>query len=80
MTDDIFLTAARTLATNVSEADLARGSLFLPLGRIRAISTSIASAVARVAYENGLATEPRPDDLQAFVEAQTYTTCYESYV
>ena len=80
VTDDMFLTAARTLASNVSEADLARGSLFPPLGRIRIISTSIASAVARVAYENDLATEPRPEDLQAFIEAQMYNTGYESYV
>ena len=80
VTDEMFLAAARTLAAEVSEGDLASGRLFPPLVRIRAISASIATAVARVAYERDLATEPRPDDLRAFVEAQMYDPCYESYV
>jgi malate dehydrogenase (oxaloacetate-decarboxylating)(NADP+) len=78
--DEMFLTGARTLAAEVSEADLARGSLFPPLRRIRAISASVAVAVAKLAYERHLATEPRPDDLEAFITSRMYEPSYQSYV
>ena len=80
VTDEMFLAAARTLAAEVSDADLARGNLFPPLRRIRAVSASIATAVAQLAYGFDLASEPRPDDLRAFIEAQMYDPHYETYV
>lgn len=80
VTDEMFLAAARTLAAEVSDADLARGNLFPPLRRIRAVSVSIATAVAQLAYGFDLASEPRPDDLRAFIEAQMYDPHYETYV
>jgi malate dehydrogenase (oxaloacetate-decarboxylating)(NADP+) len=80
VTDAMFFTAARTLAAAVSEADLAQGSVFPALNRIRDISTSIATAVADLAFESGLATEPRPDDVGALVERQIYVPAYEHYV
>ena len=80
VTDAMFFTAARTLAAAVSEADLAQGSVFPALNRIRDISTSIATAVADVAFESGLATASRPDDVRALVESQIYVPTYEHYV
>jgi malate dehydrogenase (oxaloacetate-decarboxylating)(NADP+) len=80
VTDEMFLTAARTLADQVSEADLAQGSLYPPLSRVRDVSATIATAVARVAYEHGLAAAPKPADLAAFVRAQMYDPRYETYV
>jgi malate dehydrogenase (oxaloacetate-decarboxylating)(NADP+) len=80
VTDEMFFTAARTLASEVGETDLARGRIFPPLQRIREISAAIATAVARLAYERDLAAEPKPDDLRAFVEAKMYQPIYESYV
>ena len=79
VTDPMFLAAARTLASGVSESDLGRGSLYPPLGRIREISLDIATAVANVAYDAGLAAEPRPDDLRAFIAGQMYSPAYEEY-
>jgi malate dehydrogenase (oxaloacetate-decarboxylating)(NADP+) len=76
VTDEMFLTAARTLAEATSAGDLAQGSLFPPLDRIRAISASIATAVARVAYDRGLATEPEPRDLRDFIVRQTFVPEY----
>jgi malate dehydrogenase (oxaloacetate-decarboxylating)(NADP+) len=72
----MFLTAARTLAAAVSEADLKRGAIFPPLGEIRDVSASIAAAVAGVAYEEDLASVPRPTDLCAFVRAHMYDPRY----
>ena len=77
VTDEMFFTAARTLAGAVTEADLAQGSLFPPLGRIREVSTAIAAAVARLAYDRNLASEPMPDDLRAFIEAHMYQPSYD---
>ena len=80
VTDTMFLAASRTLAAGVSDDDLAQGSIFPPLHRVREISRSIATAVADIANETGLATEPRPDDVRAFIESQMYDPRYESYV
>jgi malate dehydrogenase (oxaloacetate-decarboxylating)(NADP+) len=76
----MFFAAARTLAAAVSEADLSHGSVFPGLDRVRDISISIATAVAEVAFESGLATQPRPDDVKALVERQMYIPAYEDYV
>ena len=80
VTDEMFLAAAQTLAAEVTEDDFKRGSIYPPLGHIREISAKIATAVCEVAYEQGLAVTPRPDDLQAFIKSQMYEPNYRSYV
>lgn len=72
----MFMTAARTLADSTTDVDLARGSVFPPLDRIREVSTSIATAVATVAYAHALASEPEPTDLRAFIERLMYVPAY----
>jgi malate dehydrogenase (oxaloacetate-decarboxylating)(NADP+) len=78
VTDEMFLAAARALADHVGEADLRQGTIFPPLHRIRDVSSSIATAVARIAYARGLATVPEPADLRGFIEARMYQPSYES--
>jgi hypothetical protein len=56
ITDEIFMSAAHALARLVTEADLAQGSLYPALPRIREVSAHIAAVAARVAYRRGLAT------------------------
>jgi malate dehydrogenase (oxaloacetate-decarboxylating)(NADP+) len=80
VTDEMFMAAARTLAQHTSAADLAQGSLYPPLNRVREVSAHIAAAVAEVAYRDGLATLQRPDDLVEFMVAQMYDPRYASYV
>ena len=80
ITDAMFFTAARTLAAEVTTSDLSQGSVFPPLQRVRDISASIATAVADIAYEKGLATGSRPHDVRALIESQMYDPSYESYV
>jgi malate dehydrogenase (oxaloacetate-decarboxylating)(NADP+) len=76
--DEMFLTAARTLAAAVTDEDLARGSLFPPLRRIRDISAAIAVAVADLAYARNLAIGPRPQDLATVVAGKMYRPEYEA--
>ncbi len=75
-TDEMFLAAARALAAQVSAADLEAGRLFPLAGRMREVAASVASAVARVAYEQGHATAPRPGDLARDVAAAMYEPEY----
>src|SRR6266404_5813609 len=72
MTDEMFMAAAHTLAYLVSEEDIAQGSLYPSLPRIREVSAHIAAAVAEVAYKRGLATGPVPNDLMAHVQSHMY--------
>jgi malate dehydrogenase (oxaloacetate-decarboxylating)(NADP+) len=80
VTDEMFMAAARTLAQQVTDADLAQGSLYPPLAQVRDVSAQIAAAVAQVAYDQGFATIPKPSDLLAYVHAQMYDPHYSSYV
>ncbi|MCK4391116.1 MAG: NAD-dependent malic enzyme [Desulfobacterales bacterium] len=80
VTDEMFLIAARALAHEVSEADLKQGRIHPPLGKIRDISAVIAGAVAEVAYDQGLAAKPKPENVLAYVKSQMYEPKYESYV
>jgi len=80
VTDEMFFVAAKTLAENVSEEDLAKGSIYPPLRDIRKVSLAIAEAVATVAYREGLAELPKPPDLRAYLETQIYEPVYESYL
>ncbi len=80
VTDEMFLAAARSLALQVSEADLAQGALYPPLSTVRGVSAHIAAAVAEVAYARGLAGKSRPADVLADVKAAMYVPEYTNYV
>jgi malate dehydrogenase (oxaloacetate-decarboxylating)(NADP+) len=80
VTDEMFFVAAKALANAVSEADLAKGRIYPPLTKIKEVSSAIATAVAEVAYSQGLARRPKPDDLPAFIKSQMYEPKYRRYV
>jgi len=80
VTNEMFLVAARTLAEHVSYADLAQGRLYPALPKIREVSASIAAVVAEVAYERGLASNPRPDDLPSYIKTIMYYPEYQRFV
>jgi malate dehydrogenase (oxaloacetate-decarboxylating)(NADP+) len=76
VTDKMFAAAARALAMQVSRADLHQGRIFPPLDKIRQVSLVIATAVAEVAYEQGLATVPQPEDIRASIEDDVFQPVY----
>jgi len=80
VTDEMFYAAAKALADQVSEEDLKLGRVYPPLTRIREVSAMIAMAVAKVAYDQGLARLPRPKDLYDHIKSSMYVPEYEEYV
>ncbi len=80
VTNEMFLAAAQTLANQVSAAMLESGGIYPPLEQMRAVWAEIGVAVAEVAYQRGLASQPRPDDLLAHITAQMYEPVYRNYI
>ena len=71
--DDLFLTAARTLANLVSEQNLQDGSLYPRLTEIRNVSLNIATAVADKVYELGISqNEKKPENLKQIITDYMY--------
>jgi malate dehydrogenase (oxaloacetate-decarboxylating)(NADP+) len=80
VTDEMFEAAARALAEQVTEDDLAAGRIYPVLSGIRDVSAAIAEAVARIAFDNDLATEPRPADLAQHIRDFMYDPQYTPLV
>jgi len=80
VTDEMFYQAAKALAQLVSEDDLAQGRIYPPLAKIRAVSLKIAEVVAEVAYEKGLASKPKPEDISAYLKSLMYEPEYPVYI
>jgi malate dehydrogenase (oxaloacetate-decarboxylating)(NADP+) len=80
VTDEMFMSAAKTLANLVPKSDLDQGSLYPALPRIREVSAHIAAAVAQIAYQHGLAAGSAPNDLLAHVQSHMYDPRYCNYV
>ncbi len=70
--DELFLTAARTLAGLVRPEDLEAGALYPPLRDIRRISLAIAVSVASKAYDMKLARSRRPKNVRRRIAAMMY--------
>ncbi|MBW7933367.1 MAG: NAD-dependent malic enzyme [Gemmatimonadaceae bacterium] len=80
VTDEMFFVAAKTLASMVTDADLAKGCVYPDLQRIREVSSNIAAAVAEVAFDRDLAGIPRPHNIPAHVRRHMYEPRYKEYV
>jgi malate dehydrogenase (oxaloacetate-decarboxylating)(NADP+) len=80
VTDAMFLAAARTLAGLVQAEDLNVGRVYPALTRIREVSLRIATAVATIAHDSGLATLPRPENIEADIHQRMFEPVYQEYV
>ena len=79
VTDEMFMASARTLAEQVTQADLDQGSLYPALKDVRKVSVHIAVAVAEIAFKRGLTKDPKPADLPAFIRSKMYEPSYKNY-
>ncbi len=78
-TDEMFIAAAKGLAAQVSDTDLALGRVYPPLTQIREVSARIAAEVAEIVYRDGLTARARPDDILADIRAHMYRAVYPDY-
>jgi len=76
VSEPMFLAAARALASQVTEADLAAGAVYPALSEIRTVSAEIAIVVAEQSYAEGSAHLPRPANLREHILAQMYDPSY----
>ena len=80
VTDEMFEAAAHALAKQVTDDDMAAGRIYPVLSRIRDVSAAIATEVAEIAWREGLATQPRPDDPARAIRAYMYDPQYKPLV
>lgn len=76
ISDEMFLAAARALAAEVDDADLAAGKIYPPMTDIRKVSLNIATAVAETAYAQGLARRERLGDIRKAIAEGMYDPRY----
>ena len=79
VTDEMFLAAARVLAAQVSEEDLALGRVYPSLSRIREVSALIAAEIAAIAYRQGLAQRQAPEDIIGDIRDHMFEPVYPHY-
>jgi malate dehydrogenase (oxaloacetate-decarboxylating)(NADP+) len=79
VTDEMLTAAAFTLAGKVTEQDLASGSLFPAVSRLREISAAVAAAVIANARGAPVTAMP-PESLVEAVRQKMWEPRYEEYV
>ena len=80
VTDDMFLAAAQSLASQVEDSSLKMGRVYPPLSDIQNVSLKIAVEVFRTAVAAGLARTPTPDKLSTYIASLRYDPTYPMYV
>ena len=79
VTDKMFLAAAHSLASQVSDSDIERGRVYPSLTRIREVSALIARDVAQIAYDDHLTKKEEPEDVLADIRLHMYQPVYPHY-
>lgn len=72
ITDEMFITAAKAVADQVTQAELDSGLLYPPQTGILQTEVATAIRVCEVIFDRGLAGVERPEDIRAFVKSQLY--------
>jgi malate dehydrogenase (oxaloacetate-decarboxylating)(NADP+) len=78
VTQSMFVCAAKAVAEQVTADDLASGLIYPPQSRILDASLHTAARVAEHVFDQGLASVPRPDNIDAHVRAAAYRPVYAS--
>jgi malate dehydrogenase (oxaloacetate-decarboxylating)(NADP+) len=72
VTDQMFLWAAKALASQVTEEMVLNGIIYPPISKVRDVAMIVAIDVATHIFDSGLATVERPADMEAFVKSKMY--------
>ncbi|HTY65363.1 MAG TPA: NAD-dependent malic enzyme [Alphaproteobacteria bacterium] len=76
VTEEMFIVAAKAVAEQVSDENLAAGLIYPPQGHILEASLHVAEQVAAYIFDKDLARVPRPKDIGAFIRARAYHPAY----
>jgi malate dehydrogenase (oxaloacetate-decarboxylating)(NADP+) len=76
VTEGMFLVAAKAVAEQVTDEDLATGLIYPPQSTILDASLHVAERVAAYIFDNGLARVPRPSDIGALIRTRAYRPVY----
>ncbi len=76
VTEEMFIIAARAVAEQVTEANLALSLIYPPTSNIFEASLHTAARIAEYVFDHDLAGIPRPDDLPAHIRALAYKPVY----
>jgi malate dehydrogenase (oxaloacetate-decarboxylating)(NADP+) len=77
VTEEMFIVAAKAVAEQVTEDNLASGLIYPPQSHILDASLHVAQRVATHIYDKGLARAPRPTDIGALIRESAYRPAYE---
>jgi len=76
VTDEMFLQAAESLASRTSDAELSVGLIYPPIDRIHQSAVEVATDVARLIFQRGLARVEEPKDIHTWLRAKVYSPSY----
>jgi malate dehydrogenase (oxaloacetate-decarboxylating)(NADP+) len=76
ITDEMFITAAYSLASQVSTQEINEGSVFPSMKNIMEVEIKTAAKIARYIFENGLAGIRSPKNIEAFIRNKMYDPEY----
>lgn len=78
VTDGMFITAAFSLASQLTSEQLESGLVFPPIKNILQVEADMAVKIAEYIFDNGLAQVPRPENIDAFIKDKMYNPHYEA--
>ena len=76
VTQEMFIVAARALAEQVTEANLAMGLIYPPTSDMLNVSLKTAAKIAECIFDHDLAGIPRPDNIATHINALAYKPIY----
>ncbi len=78
VTEEMFIVAAKAVAEQVTDADLATGLIYPPQSHILDASLHTATRIAEKIFDSGLAGIPRPADIGAHISDLAYKPVYKA--
>ena len=76
VTEEMFIVAAKAVAEQVTEKNLADGLIYPPQSKILEASLHVAARIAEFIFDHDLAGVPRPADISAHIRSRAYRPVY----
>ncbi len=79
VTEEMFIVAAKAVAEQVTEKNLADGLIYPPQSKILEASLHVAVRIAEYVFDHDLARVPRPADISSHIRGRAYKPVYASF-